>query len=579
MVAAASRAAGVDVLTALVVDDDPVSRALLGRLLREQGFGIVEAGNGRDAVQVCRQLAPDIVFMDILMPEMDGYEATRNIKALPGASCVPIIFLTALSDDHMLGRCIEVGGDDFVIKPYSRRLLRAKIDAALRSRRIHRDLAEQRDALAQYRLRQERDMEVAKRILDNIASQNRLDAPNLRYELRPMETLNGDIILAEHRATGEQCFLVGDFTGHGLPAAIGALTVQGIFTSMVAKGFSVEDIVLELNRKVRALLPVERFLSAAIVELHPQTGRLKVWNGGMPDILVRSGEGRVISRLRSENVPLGILERDYLALVRSATLAPGDQLLVYSDGLIEAHGPADELFGSVRLNAVMDRPGPAFERFDALLESVERHVQTAPQSDDVSLLFIICDPDLAHGAASDDAPRAVSKPAGRWAFEMTLEAADLRQAEPVATVMQVLDTVQGLGALRTPLFLILTELFSNALEHGLLELDSSLKHGANGFAEYYRLRQERLEHLSAARIDIACRHAPSGQGGELRIQLSHDGKGFEAAAQRPLLADNGEFRGRGIALIRSLCESLEYGDGGRTAVAVYRWSAAAGGAG
>ena len=571
--AVAAIGGGAEALSALIVDDEPVNRTLLGRMLREQGFAIVEAANGLDAVEVCRHAAPDIVFMDIMMPEMDGYAATRAIKALLGTSFVPVIFLTALSDEHLLRRCIEAGGDDFVVKPYSRTLLRAKIDAALRARGIHRDMAEQRDALAQYRMRLERDMEVAKRILDNIAAQNRLDAPNLRYELRPMETLNGDIILAANRATGEQCFLVGDFTGHGLPAAIGALTVQGIFTSMVAKGFGVEDIVLELNRKVCALLPVERFLSAAIVELHPHTGRLKVWNGGMPDILVRSAEGRVISRLRSENVPLGILERDYPALVRSATLAPGDQLLVYSDGLIEAHSPANELFGSARLDAVMDRPGPAFERFDALLDSVGRHVQTAPQSDDVSLLFIVCDPSLAPDDAQDEAPQAVSKPAGRWSFELTLEAAELRQTEPVATVMQVLDTVQGLGALRTPLFLILTELFSNALEHGLLALDSALKHGANGFAEYYRLRQERLDRLAVARIDIACRHAPTVDGGELRLRLSHDGIGFDPDLQRPALAANGEFRGRGIALVRSLCDSLEYEDAGRTALAVYRWSA------
>ena len=180
--------------------------------------------------------------------------------------------------------------------------------------------------------------------------------------------------------------------------------------------------------------------------------------------------------------------------------------------------------------------------------------------------------------ADDEAPRAVSKPAGRWSFELTLEAAELRQTEPVATVMQVLDTVQGLGALRTPLFLVLTELFSNALEHGLLELDSALKHGVNGFAEYYRLRQERLEQLVAARVDIACRHVPTVDGGELRLRLSHDGKGFEPTEHRPALAANAEFRGRGIALVRSLCESLEYEDAGRTAVAVYRWTASGGAA-
>ncbi len=561
-------------LTVLIVDDEAVNRIVLGAMLRERGFIVVEAENGRIACDVCRQTAPDIVFMDIMMPEMDGYEATRSIKSLLTPRFVPVIFLTAISDDHQLRRCIEVGGDDFLTKPYSRSLLRAKTDAALRSRSMHRDLTEQRDVLAQYQLRQLRDMDVAKRILDNVASQNRLDdSPNVRYELRPMETLNGDIILAANRPTGEQCFLVGDFTGHGLPAAIGAMAVHGIFMSMVAKGFGVEDIVLELNRKMCALLPIDRFLSAAIFELQLDTGLLKIWNGGLPDILVRSGAGRVITRYPSENVPLGIVPpQDYAVSARSATLAPGDQLLVYSDGLVEAHSPAAELYGNARLEAVMDAQGPAFERFDALLASVEQHVGSAPQSDDVSLLFVVCDAALAPTPARDDGPPTVSKPPGTWAFRTALYADELKTSEPVATVMQVLDTVQGLGSLRTPLFLILTELFSNALEHGLLKLDSALKHRENGFAEYYQQRQERLERLVDVELEIDCRHVPCGDGGELQIRLSHSGVGFNVTELPVQLAENREAKGRGIRLIRSLCSALEYTDGGRIAVATYRWT-------
>jgi len=561
------------VLTALVVDDEAVNRIVLGAMLREHGFIVIEADDGRHACEVCRETVPDIVFMDIMMPEMDGYEATRAIKALLMPTFVPVIFLTAVSDDHLLHRCIEVGGDDFLVKPYSRTLLRAKIDAALRTRSMHRDLAEQRDVLTQYRLRQQRDMEVAKRILDNVASQNRLGVPNVRYALRPMETLNGDVIFAANRPTGEQCFLVGDFTGHGLPAAIGALTAHGVFMSMVAKGFGIDDIVLELNRKMCALLPVDRFLSAALFEMQLDTGLLKVWNGGMPDILVRSAAGRVITRYPSENVPMGIVApRDYAANVRCATLAPGDQLLIHSDGLIEAHGPGDELYGNARLHAVMDSPGPAFERFDALLASLAQHVQSEPQSDDVSLLYVICDPALASAAEDDAQPATVTRAPASWRFELELDAEELKSSEPVATVMQVFDTVQGLGALRTPLFLILTELFSNALEHGLLALDSAVKHRANGFAEYYQQRQERLERLFGATMSIQCRHEPQGDGGALQIRLAHNGSGFDPASLPVQLADNGEFKGRGIRLVRSLCRDLAYEDGGRTAVATYSWA-------
>ena len=164
----------------------------------------------------------------------------------------------------------------------------------------------------------------------------------------------------------------------------------------------------------------------------------------------------------------------------------------------------------------MDSPGPAFDRFDALLVSLGQHVQSAPQSDDVSILYVVCDPALAPPADDDAGTASVTRLPGTWRFELELGADELKTTEPVATVMQVFDTVQGLGPLRTPLFLILTELFSNALEHGLLGLESELKHRPNGFAEYYQQRQERLERLVDATLAIRCRHVPRGDGGRWR---------------------------------------------------------------
>jgi two-component sensor histidine kinase len=159
---------------------------------------------------------------------------------------------------------------------------------------------------------------------------------------------------------------------------------------------------------------------------------------------------------------------------------------------------------------------------------------------------------------------------------MNLDATALKKSEPVATVMQVMDTAQGLGALRTPLFMVLTELFSNALEHGLLGLSSEIKQGPNGFADYYEARQQRLEALEEAELTIDCQHLRDAQGGVLRIRVAHSGLGFDPTSLPVHMDQNVEFKGRGIRLVRSLCESLEYGDEGREAIALYRWSAEGG---
>src|SRR5690606_6754336 len=99
------------------------------------------------AVARFSELQPDIVLLDALMPRMDGMEAARQIKALAGERLVPLIFLTSLSEAGELARCLEAGGDDFLVKPYNRVILEAKINAFNRMRAMHQALSEQRDQI------------------------------------------------------------------------------------------------------------------------------------------------------------------------------------------------------------------------------------------------------------------------------------------------------------------------------------------------------------------------------------------------------------------------------------------------
>ena len=117
-------------LTILIADDDLPNRFLLQTILDKQGFNVLQADDGLQAVEVFKRERPDLVLMDIKMPNMDGYEATRNIKAMSGETFVPVIFLTATSDSDGLAKCVESGGDDFLTKPYNHVLLKARIDAS-----------------------------------------------------------------------------------------------------------------------------------------------------------------------------------------------------------------------------------------------------------------------------------------------------------------------------------------------------------------------------------------------------------------------------------------------------------------
>ncbi len=108
---------------------------------------MVSAVNGQEAIDVFQQEEPDLVLMDIMMPVMDGYEATQKIKVLSQEKFTPIIFLMAMTDEQALRRCVDVGGDDFLSKHYNQVIIKAKIDALERMSQLYNTVYKQKREL------------------------------------------------------------------------------------------------------------------------------------------------------------------------------------------------------------------------------------------------------------------------------------------------------------------------------------------------------------------------------------------------------------------------------------------------
>jgi signal transduction histidine kinase len=130
--------------TVLIVDDDPTARETLVAILEGEGYDIQQAKDGLQALQILKQLQPDLILLDVMMPAMDGFEVCRRIRATPPLAEVPIILLTALDDRDSLLSGIESGADDFLSKPPDRRELVARVRTITRLNR-YRTLMEQRE--------------------------------------------------------------------------------------------------------------------------------------------------------------------------------------------------------------------------------------------------------------------------------------------------------------------------------------------------------------------------------------------------------------------------------------------------
>jgi two-component system, sensor histidine kinase and response regulator len=119
----------------LVVDDDANNRDVLSRRLTRQGHGVRTASNGRDALRLMREVSFDLVLLDIMMPDMDGYEVLGKIKADQRLQHIPVIMISALSDLQSVVRCIEAGAEDYLAKPFNPTLLKARIGSCLEKKR------------------------------------------------------------------------------------------------------------------------------------------------------------------------------------------------------------------------------------------------------------------------------------------------------------------------------------------------------------------------------------------------------------------------------------------------------------
>ena len=234
------------------------------------------------------------------MPLMDGFEAARRIKQAAGEELVPIIFLTSLTEGEALVRCLEAGGDDFLAKPYNRVILEAKINAMERLRRLQDTVLKQRDLIAKHNEHLLTEQRVAKAVFDKVTHSGCLDAPNIRYLQSPYAVFNGDLMLAAFKPSGGMHVLLGDFTGHGLPAAIGAMPLAEVFYGMTAKGYSLAEVLREINAKLKRILPVGVFCCATMLNLSFQRRVVEVWCGGLPD-------GYLYRAASAERVPLVVL--------------------------------------------------------------------------------------------------------------------------------------------------------------------------------------------------------------------------------------------------------------------------------
>ncbi|QXH79587.1 fused response regulator/phosphatase [Pseudomonas salmasensis] len=565
----------LEALTILIAEDSAADRLLLASIIRRQGHQVLTVSNGAEAIEVFARERPQLVLMDALMPIMDGFEAARQIKQLAGEALVPIIFLTSLRESEALAQCLDAGGDDFLPKPYNPLILAAKINAMDRLRRLQATVLQQRDLIARHHEHLMHEQRAAKAVFDKVAHSGCINAaPNIRYLQSPYALFNGDLLLAAYTPSGDMHVLLGDFTGHGLPAAIGAMPLAEVFYGMTAKGYGLTQTLREMNAKLKRILPVDMFCCATLLCLSAQRRAVEVWNGGMPEGYVHEVATGRRTPLMSRHLPLGVLSAE--AFDDSTEVWPmglGDRVFLLSDGVLDTADANDQLFGAERLQQVF----AANREPDRLFEDIEQALAAfrGQARDDVSMVEITLQAGQPLRTAEPMYADSGQSCPLDWSVSFEFRAQTLRTYNPLPYLLQLLLEIHGLREQSGALYSVMAELYSNALEHGVLGLDSRLKRDAQGFAQYYHQRHERLAQLDSGYVRVHVQVVPTDKGGKLTLRLEDSGQGFDVEQElaRPVEIDR--LSGRGLSLVRQLSSAVGWSDGGRSVCVEFCWEALA----
>ena len=381
----------------LVVDDVPENRDLLVRRLKRLGINDVEqAANGIEALAAIERKNFDLVLLDIMMPELDGFGVLERLKQSGRINDLPVVVISALNEIEPVVRCVELGAEDFIFKPFNPTLLRARVMASLEKKAL-RDRTRDELRRKQMELDEARTLQLAlvpAPLRDSICGRTvAVDAV-----LEPAKEVGGDLV--DHFRIGDDLVVLalGDVSDKGAGAALVMARTHSLIRGLAARPdakelFANPERAVDLiNAALAGGNTNDMFVTFLLATVDLAQDRVAYVRAGHVPPFVRRAGGAVERLGALGGLPLGMIEG---AAYKSEIIdfAAGDRILILTDGFTEAADPADALFGDTPIETLLARMAEddttALAR---LFAQVRAHEAGQPSSDDMAAVLLWREP-------------------------------------------------------------------------------------------------------------------------------------------------------------------------------------------
>jgi phosphoserine phosphatase RsbU/P len=396
----------------LVVDDAAANLQVLAGMLKDRGYKARPVPSGKLALAAARRDPPDLILLDINMPEMNGYEVCECLKSDAQLRDIPVIFISALTEQLDKVKAFAIGGVDYLTKPFQMEELHARVETHLKLRRLQIELQDSNERLAKSNSRMTRELKAAARIQESFLPRK---APCIRgtdfaWVYQPCDELGGDGLNIISLGDDQVALYVLDVSGHGVASALLSVALSRLLSppsdpcSILIRDGDVipeshgagptkfditppAEIADRLNRLFPFDLAIQQFTTMIYGIFNAWTGEFRYVSAGHPGpVHVPCGAAPVL--LESQGFAIGLAEEAYEE--RSVRLKAGDRLYLYSDGVPESMDPGGEQFGNVRLLEAIGRGSsePIKESVAGVMSTIARWRETAKPQDDLSILAV-----------------------------------------------------------------------------------------------------------------------------------------------------------------------------------------------
>lgn len=535
-------------LRILVVDDDLMFREMYKVFLESKDVEVVCSSSIASATEILNQSDKtfDAVILDNQLEDGDGLSLVGPFQNVLSHSAIVMVSVT--DEPEFFLQAFEAGIHDYMVKPVNLDLLWIKITKAIHQIKLKALSSKQNAKLQSSVDEKQKQQELAKYLFDSVL--NELSQTHLAINswLKPKDVFSGDVILHCQGKDGSWYFLLADAVGDGVTPAISLMPILQCFKTMSYKGLSVSSIVFELNDILNRMLPNDCFIAALVARISPWEKQLEVWSGGIPGGLILANEGGVLEYLNSERVALGIHSNQEINVnTETYDLSHAGFIFLHSDGVSKTttsdgrNIELEDIAGRLKLES------------DSPFHEMEQFLSNAQFEDDFSVCLVDCNKlfeEQSQSTSSTDNPEKN----GSFSAHYVTRGLTMVNADIPAKFIDLLKTQNLPQFFLQRAFTVLTELYMNALEHGVLKLESSIKEEEDGFIRFYEEKEQRILCLTEQEfIELTIQWSDAEK--ILIVDISDSGSGFMACDGSS--KDQVISYGRGLSLIDKLSSKVD----------------------